>query len=123
MPRSPESADSGSAAATAERPVRTSPVPLWLRVVVLVIFGALFANELWEAIANLITFQQFAFAFGGAVSVRGWVVIALTLIVPIVGFIAALRFSRGCRPLGYILTFLAALAACSTVTLSLYSLS
>lgn len=95
----------------------------WLRILLLVVFAIAFGYEVWDAVANLITFQNFAAALGGSVSVRGWAIAIAAIVLPVIGYVAAWLLSRRCGAIAFALTFVAALAATSAITLSLYAFS
>lgn len=104
-------------------PVAASSAPRWIRGVLLVVFALAFGYEVWDAVANLITFQNFATALGGSVSVRGWIIAGAAIALPVIGYVAAWVLSRRCGAIAFVLTFIAALAATSAITLSLYAFS
>ena len=121
-------ADAGGAGAPASVPVSSalsSTARRWWLAVVAVV-GLLTLYDLVEAVSNLVgvvtqvnAYNEFADANGLAIAAIPWVLLVLTLLVPPVAFVVALRLARR-MPLGVrALVLVTGLATSAALTLSL----
>lgn len=79
--------------------------PLWLAVPIAVVFGALYAYDLWEAIDNLVGMGLYAQGLGVALTGFGWALLIVGLVVPLGVFVAAFWLARLRSPLAQLAIF------------------
>ncbi|KQQ07907.1 hypothetical protein [Rathayibacter sp. Leaf296] len=65
-----------------------------LSVLIAVLFGALFAWDVWEAIGNLVGIRAYAAGLNTDLNATGWTVLLLGLALPVVCFAVALLLGR-----------------------------
>ncbi|KRE28528.1 hypothetical protein [Agromyces sp. Soil535] len=104
--------------ATSARPT----TPLWLAVTIAVVFGVLYAYDVWEAVGNLVGLNIEAGTLG--VSLTGWgiALLVVALVVPFLVFGLAFWLGRHRGPLAQIVLFLAGYAVVQALTLDLSAL-
>jgi hypothetical protein len=103
------------------RETRTN-TPAWLALTLAVIFGLLFAFDVWEAVGNLVGVTVVASGLGTTINAVGWVVLILGILLPIAVFAGAYWIGRRRDPLAQILLYLAGLGTVAAVSLSLLAL-
>lgn len=64
-------------------------------VLIAVLFGLLFAWDVWEAIGNLVGLRTYAASLDTDLNATGWTLLVLGLVLPVVCFVAALALGRG----------------------------
>ncbi|WP_448810405.1 hypothetical protein [Agromyces bauzanensis] len=109
-------ADAADSTATAA-PAR--PTPLWLAVTIAVLFGMLYAYDVWEAVDSLVQLSTYASTIGGQLSGVALSLTILAIVVPLAVFGIAfwLGYRRG--PLAQILIYLAGYALAQVLFLDL----
>lgn len=98
----------------AKRPVKT---PIWLGWTIAVIFGLFFAFDFWEALGNFIGMSLGASQLGVGLNGKGYAVLIVGLLVPLLCFVAALLVSRRANPLVKVAVFLIALCVSAAISL------
>lgn len=101
---------------------RSAPAPVWLRVVLGVIFGLLLAWDVWEALGNLLGVFGTASALGTAVSPIGWFVLLLQIALPLAAFIGVLGFGRRAGSTALVLAWATSTAVVAALSLDLLSI-
>ena len=106
-----DSGDTGTARRTA--------TPLWLAVTIAVIFGVLYAYDVWEAVRDLVGVSLMVGDLGVTLAGIGLALLIAALIVPLAVFVLAfwLAYRRG--PLAQVLLFLTGYAVVQALTLDL----
>ena len=99
-----------------ETPGPRSATPLWLAIAIAVVFGVLYAYDVWEAVGNLVGLNIQAGALG--VPLTGWGVTLLVaaLVVPFLVFGIAFWLGRHRGPLAQVVLFLAGYALVQALT-------
>lgn len=110
-------ADGGDATANAA-PTRTA-TPLWLAVTIAVLFGVLYAYDVWEAVRDLVGLSLMVGDLGVPFTGVGLALLIAALVVPLLVF--ALAFWLGYRrgPLAQVVIFLAGYAFVQVITADL----
>ena len=90
----------------AVRPV----TPRWLAMTIAVVFGVLYAYDVWEAIGNLVGLNLQAGALGVPLTPLGLTLLIAALIVPFLVFGVAFWLGRRRAPLAQVVLFLAGYA-------------
>ncbi|MFU8947122.1 hypothetical protein ACLRGF_10365 [Mycetocola zhadangensis] len=110
-----------SADATAS--VDTTPrVPRWVATTLAVIFGLFYAYDAWEAVGNVIGISTLASGLDTSISVVGWVVLSLGVVIPIALFLIALGLGRKRDLLAQVLLYLSGLGVSAVVALDIVAL-
>ena len=109
--------DTTGAATTTPQP--RSATPLWLAVTIAVLFGVLYAFDVWEAVGNLVGLTIQAASLDVSLSGGGVVVLVLALVVPLLVFGLAFWLGRRRGPLAQIVLFLVGYALVQALTLDL----
>ena len=106
-----DSSDTGTA--------RRTVTPLWLAVTIAVIFGVLYAYDVWEAVRDLVGVSLMVGDLGVTLAGIGLALLIAALIVPLAVFVLAfwLGYRRG--PLAQVLLFLTGYAVVQALTLDL----
>ncbi len=86
------------------------PTPRWLAMTIAVVFGVLYAYDVWEAVGNLVGLNLQAGALGVPLSALGLTLLIAALIVPFLVFGVAFWLGRRRAPLAQVLLFLAGYA-------------
>ncbi|MCP2030492.1 hypothetical protein L1277_000556 [Okibacterium sp. HSC-33S16] len=110
---------------SAEVPVVDTPsrrVPRWVTTTLAVIFGLLFAYDVWEAVGNVIGISWLVSGTETAISVFGWVVLSTNILVPIALFLLAFRLGRRRDLLAQILLYLTGLGVSAVIALDIVAL-
>ncbi|NUT58324.1 MAG: hypothetical protein HOQ00_05695 [Agromyces sp.] len=115
-------ADAGAAASADDAAAPQSATPLWLAVTIAVLFGVLYAYDVWEAVGNLVGLNVQAGSLGIALSGLGLTLLIVALVLPFLVFGVAfwLGYRRG--PLQQVVLFLAGYAAVQALTFGLTDL-
>ncbi|WP_036320583.1 hypothetical protein [Microbacterium indicum] len=69
--------------------------PIWLRGVVFIVFGVLYAYAIWAGITYLIVMASTASAYGGSLTPVAWIAMIMTMVVPVVSYAASAILGRG----------------------------
>ncbi|MET1015440.1 MAG: hypothetical protein ABWX76_01395 [Leifsonia flava] len=101
--------------------VRTA-TPRWLTLTLAILFGLLFAYDVWEAVGNLAGVSIIASGLETSINAVGWVVLILGILLPVVVFALAFLLGRKRDVLSQVLLYLAGLGAVAAVSLSLLAL-
>ena len=114
VPAGDAGTDSGDTG-TAHRTV----TPLWLAVTIAVIFGVLYAYDVWEAVRDLVGVSLMVGDLGVTLAGIGLALLIAALLVPLAVFVLAfwLGYRRG--PLAQVLLFLTGYAVVQALTLDL----
>ena len=88
----------------------------WLSTTVAVLFGLLFAYDLWEALGNLLGIAAF-FKAAGLEAQTPWVLLVVNLAAPLVAFLAALFFGRRKSVFVKVVLFAVALSVVAVISL------
>ncbi|WP_353816228.1 bacitracin resistance protein [Agromyces sp. SYSU T00266] len=88
-PASTDPAGTGSAATA-----RARRTPFWIELVLAIAFGLFFAYDAWEAVGNLVGIAGVASALGTTLSVTGWIVLILAILLPVALFAIAFLIGR-----------------------------
>ena len=111
------SADTADAAHAAR-----SAKPLWLAVTIAVLFGVLYAYDVWEAVGNLVGLNVQASTLGISLTGLGVTLLVVALVVPFVVFGLAFWLGRHRGPLQQVVLFLVGYALVQALTLDLTAL-
>lgn len=115
----PADADLDALATPAEKATPISKVRRWLTIAIAVVFGLLFAYQVWGGVGSAITIPRRVSEAGGSVSALGWTMLILSIIVPLIAFYLSYRIGRRRGWISMILTYLVGVAASSAIALSL----
>ena len=118
-------ADAGAEASTDTAdagPATRSATPLWLAVTIAVLFGVLYAYDVWEAVGNLVGLNVQASSLGISLTGLGVTLLVIALIVPLVVFGLAFWLARNRGPLQQVVLFLVGYALVQALTLDLTAL-
>ena len=94
--------------------------PVWLVAAISIVFGLLYAWDIWEAIGNLVGLNLAAGGLGTRLSGFGWGVLLGAILFPALVYAVAFWLGRKRRPGALALLLLAGLALIAVVTLDLY---
>lgn len=113
----------GGDAASADAPETTSPsrpaTPLWLAVTIAVLFGMLYAYDVWEAVRDLVGMTMLVGDLGISFAGVGIGILIAALLVPLLVFGIAFWLGRRRGPLPQFVLFLAGYAVVQVLTLDL----
>ena len=110
---------------TADVPVSVDArrrVPRWLTTTLAVVFGLFYAYDAWEAVGNIIGISILASGLDTSISVLGWIVLSIGVLIPIAVFLLAYRFGRGRDLLAQVLLYLTGLGVAAVVALDIVAL-
>jgi hypothetical protein len=93
--------------------------PLWLAVTIAVLFGMLYAYDVWEAVRDLVGMTMLVGDLGVSFAGVGIGILIAALLVPLVVFGIAFWLGRRRGPLAQIVLFLAGYALVQALTLDL----
>ncbi|MFC9920110.1 bacitracin resistance protein [Agromyces binzhouensis] len=113
-PASTDPAGTGSAATA-----RARRTPFWLELVLAIAFGLFFAYDAWEAVGNLVGIAGVASALGTTLSVTGWIVLILAILLPVALFAIAFLIGRRRSALVQAALYLAGLAVSALLYLDI----
>ncbi len=114
-------ADAGTAA-SADAAAPRSATPLWLAVTIAVLFGVLYAYDVWEAVGNLVGLNLQAASLGIAISGVGLTLLIVALVLPFLVFGIAFWLGHRRSPLPQVVLFLAGYAAVQAISFGLTAL-
>ena len=112
------SADTGAAA---PRLTQRPATPLWLAVTIAVLFGVLYAYDVWEAVGNLVGLNVQASSLGITLTGLGVTLLVVALVVPFVVFGLAFWLGRHRGPIPQMALFLVGYALVQALTFDLTS--
>jgi ABC-type multidrug transport system permease subunit len=118
--RTTESTETTETADATGRP--RTVTPLWLAVTIAVLFGVLYAYDVWEAVRDLVGMSLLVSDLGVSFAGTGLALLIAALVVPLVVFGLAfwLGYRRG--PLAQVLLFLVGWALVQALTLDIATL-
>ncbi len=108
--QTPEASGPAVAAATETAPAE-SPVPLWVRAALALVFGLLLAYDVWEVVGSLVQILSIGLGF----SALGWAIMIVALLAPVGLFAAAFVISRRRGILVSLLAYATAVAVSATL--------
>jgi hypothetical protein len=100
----------GDHAEVANPSVPSPATPLWLAVTIAVVFGVLYAYDVWEAIGNLVGLNIYAGELEVGLTGYGVALLIAGIAVPLVAFATAFWLGRRRGPLAQVVLFLAGFA-------------
>ncbi|MBM7505126.1 hypothetical protein ACFPER_14345 [Agromyces aurantiacus] len=106
-----------AAAAEAEAPVRRTP--FWLELTLAIAFGLFFAYDAWEAVGNLVGMSQIASALDTSITGLGWVVLIVSIVLPVGLFAVAFLLGRRRTALVQAVLYLTGLAVSAALYLDI----
>jgi hypothetical protein len=109
--------DATGAATTTPQP--RFPTPLWLAVTIAVLFGVLYAFDVWEAVRDLVGMTMLVGDLGVSFAGIGIAILIAALLVPLIVFGIAFWLGRRLGPLAQIVLFLTGYALVQALTLDL----
>ena len=115
-------ADAGTAASADDAAAPRSATPLWLAVTIAVLFGVLYAYDVWEAVGNLVGLNLQAASLGISLSGVGLALLIVALVLPFLVFGIAFWLGRRRGPIQQVVLFLAGYAAVQAITFGLTAL-
>jgi hypothetical protein len=114
-------AEHGTGAGSA--PVTTRPPgPVWLVAAICVVFGLLYAWDIWEAVGNMVGLNIAVGALGTQLSGFGWAVLIGAILFPAVVYAIAFWLGRKRGAGALALLLLVGLALVAVVTLDIYAM-
>jgi hypothetical protein len=111
--------DAGATDVTATTAPARSATPLWLAVTIAVLFGVLYAYDVWEAVRDLVGMTMMVGDLGVSFAGVGIGILIAALLVPLVVFGIAFWLGRRRGPLAQIVLFLAGYALVQALALDL----
>ncbi|RLP76533.1 hypothetical protein D9V32_06695 [Mycetocola tolaasinivorans] len=90
-----------------------------IQIAITVVFGLLFAYQVWGGVGSAITLPRQVAAIGGSISALGWTMIILSIVAPLVAFYVSYRVGRRRGWISMILTYLVGVAASFAIALSI----
>ena len=96
--------------------------PLWLAATITVVFGLLYAYDVWEAVGNLVGLNMQASTLGVSLSGWGIALLVAAILVPLVVFGLAYWLGRHRGPAAQALLFLVGYAVVQALTLDVAAL-
>jgi hypothetical protein len=115
----PAGGDTGASQATGTTSQPRSAAPLWLAVTIAVIFGVLYAFDVWEAVRDLVGMSLMVGDLGVSFAGIGIGILIAALLVPLIVFGIAFWLGRRRGPLAQVVLFLAGYALVQALTLDL----
>ena len=107
---------------TAPVPATRAHAPAWLTLTLAILFGLLFAYDVWEAVGNLAGVSIIASGLETSINAVGWVVLLVGILLPVAVFAGAFWLGRRRDVLAQVLLYLAGLGTVAALSLSLVSL-
>lgn len=98
---------------------RRPATPFWLAVTIAVLFGVLYAYDVWEAVRDLVGMSLMVGDLGVSFAGVGIALLIAALVVPFLVFGVAFWLGRHRGPLAQILLFLAGYAFVQAINLDL----
>ncbi|WP_166983383.1 hypothetical protein [Paramicrobacterium fandaimingii] len=93
----------------------------WPSLALGILFGLFYAYDLWEAVGNVLTLAGVASQLGITLSAAAWVVLIVSILMPIGIFITALLLGRSHRYSVQAVFYVCGLAVSAATYLSLVS--
>jgi hypothetical protein len=100
-----------------ETPSDRQATPRWLALTIAVVFGVLYAYDVWEAVGNLVGLNLQAGSLGVPLTALGLTLLIAALIVPFLVFGVAFWLGRRRAPLAQVVLFLAGYALIQALAL------
>jgi hypothetical protein len=100
----------GDRAEVHDSSVPSPATPLWLAVTIAVVFGVLYAYDVWEAIGNLVGLSIYAGELEVGLTGYGVALLIAGVAVPLVVYATAFWLGRRRGPLAQVVLFLAGFA-------------
>ncbi|GGE85868.1 hypothetical protein [Mycetocola zhadangensis] len=97
-------------------------VPRWVTTTLAVVFGLFFAYDAWEAVGNILGISWLVSDTDTAISVFGWIVLSIGVLIPIAVFLLAFRLGRTRDLLAQVLLYLTGLGVSAVVALDIVAL-
>ena len=108
--------------ATPPPPPARSATPLWLAVTIALLFGVLYAYDVWEAVRDLVGMSLLVGDLGVSFAGVGLGLLIAALVVPLLVFGLAFWLGRNRNPLVQVVLFLTGYAVVQAITLDLAAL-
>jgi hypothetical protein len=118
----PIDGDGDATDATTATTPRGPATPLWLAVTIAVLFGVLYAYDVWEAVRDLVGMSLLVGDLGVSFAGIGLGLLIAALIVPLLVFALAFWLGRHRSPLVQVVLFLTGYAVVQAITLDLAAL-
>ena len=118
----PTDGDTGATGATTPSAPARSATPLWLAVTIAVLFGVLYAYDVWEAVRDLVGMSLLVGDLGVSFAGAGLALLIAALVLPLVVFALAFWLGRHRNPLVQVVLFLTGYAVVQAITLDLAAL-
>jgi hypothetical protein len=115
----PTDGDAGATDATATPAPARSATPLWLAMTIAVLFGVLYAYDVWEALRDLVGMSLLVGDLGVSFAGVGLGLLIAALVVPFLVFALAFWLGRHRNPLVQVVLFLTGYALVQALTLDL----
>jgi len=96
--------------------------PLWIATTLAVIFGLVYAYDVWEAVGNLVGLSLNAQSLDTQFSAFGWIVLVGAVVLPAVLFGIAFWLGRYRAPGSQVLLYVVGLGASAALSLDVYVL-
>jgi hypothetical protein len=109
-------------AADAREQVAARVAPLWLTGTIAVLFGLLYAYDIWEAIGNLVGLNVAAGSLGTQLSGFGWAVLLAAVVMPAIVYAIAFWLGRRRGAGGLALLLLMGWALVAVLSLDVFAL-
>ncbi|AWB95822.1 hypothetical protein DCE93_09245 [Agromyces badenianii] len=116
------SAPSGSSTQAVAETRARAVTPLWLAITIAVVFGVVYAYDVWEAVGNLVGLNLYAGELGVALTGYGVTLLVIGIAVPFLVFGAAFGLARHRGPLAQVVLFLAGYALVQVLSADLSAL-
>ncbi len=107
---------------TSPTPDLRARTPFWLTLTLAIVFGLLFAFDMWEAVGNLAGVSSIASDLGTTINAVGWIVLIIGILLPVAVFVLAFQIGRRRDVLSQVLLYLAGLGTVAAASLSLLAL-
>jgi hypothetical protein len=114
----PIDGDAGVTDTTTPPPARPT-TPLWLAVTIALLFGVLYAYDVWEAVRDLVGMSLLVGDLGVSFAGVGLGLLIAALVVPFLAFALAFWLGRHRNPLVQVVLFLTGYAVVQAITLDL----
>jgi hypothetical protein len=115
----PTDGDTGATDAITPPPPARSATPLWLAVTIAVLFGVLYAYDVWEAVRDLVGMSLLVGDLGVSFAGAGLGLLIAALVVPLLVFALAFWLGRHRNPLVQVVLFLTGYAVVQALTLDI----
>jgi ABC-type transport system involved in cytochrome c biogenesis permease subunit len=107
---------------TSTMPEARAKAPAWLALTLAILFGLVFAYDVWEAIGNLAGVSSIASGLDSSINALGWVVLIVGILLPVAVFALAFWVGRRRDVLAQVLLYLAGLGTVAALSLSFLAL-